>query len=418
MLLAKVDATEEKSLGEKFGVQGYPTLKIFRKGKATEYKGPRDAAGIVSHMEKQAAPTLTNLATEEAITQFKKVKGAAGAVILGYFSDVSNKLYKTFNSLASTLREDFSFGLISNSDLAKSAKYNNQIVIAKSDGTFKVYDPTEHGLDLESFINSNSFAVGGEYTESNAKRYASTNIPVLKLYIPVDFTKNAKRTLYYQRRLQKLVQNHPDWESQIHFTVANKDTFLRDPSSFGLTTSPEFLIVIEKGSQKYVMPSSETFNVENVEKFVTAFLNSKLESFIKSQEIEDQVSGTHVIRVVGKNFDQIVEDESKNVMIEFYAPWCGHCKTLEPIYEDLAKSLHNKKSGSGSGSDVVIAKLDATMNDWDKEKYAVQGFPTLYWKPKGKGSKIETYNGDREVKAMLQWINSRVGSSSSLDKDL
>jgi len=398
VVLAKVDCTEEKSLGDKFEVKGYPTLYVFRKGKKSEYKGPRDASGIVSYMQKQAAPVLTNLKSVDDVSNFKRTKGAAGAVILGYFSDLNNKLYQTFNSLASTLREDFSFGLISDPNTAKSHNYNNQIIVSKSDGSVKVYDPTEHGLDLESFINSNSFSVGGEFTETNSKRYSSTNLPILKLYIPIDYVKNQKRTQYYQRRLQKLVKDNPAYESQILFTIANKDTLLRDPSVYGLASSPDFLAVIEKDGSKYVMPVSPTFNVEVLRQFVDDYLAGKLESFVKSQEVEEQKPGTHVVRVVGRNFEQIVEDKSKNVMIEFYAPWCGHCKTLEPIYEELAK----KRGGKG---DVVIAKLDATANDWNQEKYKVSGFPTIFFKTKS--GKIETYNGEREVKAMNKWIDSK-----------
>ena len=45
--------------------------------------------------------------------------------------------------------------------------------------------------------------------------------------------------------------------------------------------------------------------------------------------------------VVGKNFDEIVNDESKDVLIEFYAPWCGHCKALAPKYEELGEKVSN-----------------------------------------------------------------------------
>lgn len=46
VLIAKVDATAESDLGTRYDVSGYPTLKIFRKGKESEYKGPRESRGI------------------------------------------------------------------------------------------------------------------------------------------------------------------------------------------------------------------------------------------------------------------------------------------------------------------------------------------------------------------------------------
>ena len=43
--------------------------------------------------------------------------------------------------------------------------------------------------------------------------------------------------------------------------------------------------------------------------------------------------------VVGKTFNEIVNDPTKDVLIEFYAPWCGHCKNLEPIYNELGEKV-------------------------------------------------------------------------------
>lgn len=43
--------------------------------------------------------------------------------------------------------------------------------------------------------------------------------------------------------------------------------------------------------------------------------------------------------VVAENFDEIVNAQDKDVLIEFYAPWCGHCKNLEPKYKELGEKV-------------------------------------------------------------------------------
>lgn len=71
---------------------------------------------------------------------------------------------------------------------------------------------------------------------------------------------------------------------------------------------------------------------------------------------------SEVVVLTPANFDKIVLDTSKDVLVEFYAPWCGHCKSLAPVYEKVAAAYKGEK-------DVVIAKLDADAHSGLGERY-------------------------------------------------
>merc|ERR1711872_482129 len=125
IVLAKVDATEEGAVAEKFEVRGYPTLKFFRNGKATEYGGGRTADTIVSWLEKKTGPPALAVASVEEATAF--VAGKDGSVI-GYFADQTVSAATAYLSVAGSL-DDFQFAITSSPEVAAEHKLEGDAVV-------------------------------------------------------------------------------------------------------------------------------------------------------------------------------------------------------------------------------------------------------------------------------------------------
>jgi len=146
----------------------------------------------------------------------------------------------------------------------------------------------------------------------------------------------------------------------------------------------------------------EAYNGGRTAKDIVSFVNGKAGTNARIKE-----AATAVVVLTDDNFDGIVKDSNKNVLVEFYAPWCGHCKKLVPDYEKLAGIFQSE-------SDVVIAKLDATEEKKKAEEFKVTGYPTLKWFPKD-NKDGESYDGGRTLADFVEFINEKTGSQRTKD---
>merc|ERR1712024_106620 len=145
----------------------------------------------------------------------------------------------------------------------------------------------------------------------------------------------------------------------------------------------------------------------NIRAFVTAFLEGKLKQHLLSEEIPEDWDAKPVKVLVGKNFEQVALDVEKNVLVEFYAPWCGHCKQLAPTWDKLGEKFEDN-------ADIVIAKMDSTGNELEDIK--IQGFPTIKLFKKG-DNKIVNYNGERTLEAMTKFLETGGVHGGPADED-
>lgn len=74
-------------------------------------------------------------------------------------------------------------------------------------------------------------------------------------------------------------------------------------------------------------------SVENLQKFLEDVREGKLEAYMKSEPLPDNSGALKT--AVAKNFAEVVMDNGKDTLVEFYAPWCGHCKKLAPVLEEV-----------------------------------------------------------------------------------
>lgn len=111
-------------------------------------------------------------------------------------------------------------------------------------------------------------------------------------------------------------------------------------------------------------------------------------------------SSSPVVKLTKDNFKKLVLDSDQLWMVEFFAPWCGHCKALAPAWEKAAKQLKGV---------VNIGAVDMTTDQEAGAPYNVQGFPTIKFFGFEK-SKPADYQGQRDDGSIVNYALEKVSS--------
>ncbi|CAN8099363.1 unnamed protein product [Discula destructiva] len=388
--LVKVDCTEESDLCQEFGVEGYPTLKVFRGlENHTPYKGQRKAGAIVSYMTKQSLPAVS-IITSETFEDFKK---ADKVVIVGYFESTDKAANETFSQIAEKLRDDYPFAASSEIALAQAEVdlHLPSIVLYKDfDEGKAVFEQKFDPEEIEAFIKSAATPLIGEVGPETYSEYMSAKKPLA--YI---FAETAEERKELSEALTAVAKSY---RGRINFATIDAKQFGAHAVNLNLKEDvfPSFAIQDVEKNLKFPFDHGKKITERDIKKFVDDFHAGKIEPSIKSEEIPEDNSGPVTV-VVAKNYDDIILDDTKDVLIEFYAPWCGHCKALAPKYEELGQLF----AASEFKDKVTIAKVDATANDVPDE---VNGFPSIKLYPAGDKKNPVDYSGSRTVEDLIEFI--------------
>nr|XP_058140889.1 protein disulfide-isomerase isoform X2 [Dasypus novemcinctus] len=394
--LAKVDATEESDLAQQYGVRGYPTIKFFKNGDTAspkEYTAGREADDIVNWLKKRTGPAATALsdgAAAESLVESSEV------AVIGFFKDVESDFAKQFLLAAESI-DDIPFGITSNSDVFSKYQLDKDGVVL-----FKKFDEGRNNFEGEvtkenllSFIKHNQLPLVIEFTEQTAPKIFGGEIKThILLFLP-------KSESDYDGKLSNFKKAAERFKGKILFIFIDSGHTdnQRILEFFGLKKDecPAVrLITLEEEMTKY-KPESEELTAEKIAEFCDRFLEGKIKPHLMSQELPEDWDKQPVKVLVGRNFEEVAFDEKKNVFVEFYAPWCGHCKQLAPIWDKLGETYKEHDS-------IVIAKMDATANEVEAVK--VHSFPTLKLFPASADRTVIDYNGERTLEGFKKFLES------------
>ncbi|XP_069318323.1 protein disulfide-isomerase A4 isoform X3 [Eulemur rufifrons] len=372
--------------------------------------------GIVDYMIEQSGPPSKEILALKQVQDF--LKDGDDVIIIGVFEGESDPAYQQYQDAANNLREDYRFHHTFSTELAKFLKVSpGKLVVMQPEKFQSKYEPRNNVMDIQGSTEGVAIKdyvvkhalplVGHRKTSNDAKRYSKR--PLVVVYYSVDFSFDYRAaTQFWRNKVLEVAKDFPEYT----FAIADEDDYATEVKDLGLSESGEDVnaAILDESGRKFAMEPEE-FDSDTLREFVMAFKKGKLKPVIKSQPVPKNNKGPVKV-VVGKTFDSIVMDPKKDVLIELYAPWCGHCKQLEPVYTSLAKKYKGQKG-------LVIAKMDATANDVTSDRYKVEGFPTIYFAPSGdKKNPIKFEGGERDLENLSKFVEEHATKLSRTKEEL
>lgn len=400
--LAKVDATAAKDTGARFEVKGFPTLIFFKNGNKMEYNAGRTASDIVSWVKKQSGPAAKTLATADDILALQE---SGDAVVIGYFADTASDSAKAFLALAGA-DELLEYGITSEDAVKEHLSLaGDSIVVLKpfddKRADFTVGDALDSAA-AAAFISGESTPLVQTFSQTAAKKIFGSPIQKHALF----FTDNAAP---HHAPLVEIFTGVGKALKGSILAVNVPSSEAKVAEYFGITKFPAFVFVdMSSGASMKKFPYEGSFDdADAITAHINAVLSGEMKAVLKSEEVTPEDTAGNVKVLKGTSFNDIVINNDKDVLVEFYAPWCGHCKKLAPTWDELGDKFAAVDS-------VVIAKMDSTANEVDVEGLDVKGFPTLYFFP-GQNKKPVKYESGRELEDFVEYLKEH--ASTKFDHD-
>ncbi|XP_032419388.1 protein disulfide-isomerase A2 isoform X1 [Xiphophorus hellerii] len=434
MRLAKVDAIEEKELADEFEVGSFPTLKVFINGERklpldytetwlsdrdsnmemtiagfgapvrldrdagitgkSQGGGKRSVEGIIQWMKRRAGPGTSNLDSVDSAAKFISTHNIS---VVGFFNSLESESAHVFKEVSFDLT-DVEFGVTVTPEVFQKYEVkSDSVVLFKKfdDGREDYVWSEEEKLDkhnLTSFIKENSLELIIPFNPEVADKIFASRIRLHSLLFINSTVQGQLELVEEAKAVAK------KFKGKMLFVLIDVTQALSHVLNyFGVSESdaPTARIIHMETQKKFNIPSG-ALTADSLWLLCQEVVDGIAMPYYRTEEIPEDWDKEPVKVLVGKNFKSVALDPAKNVFIEFYAPWCGHCKELAPIWDQLGEKYADHEN-------IIIAKMDATANE--VESLVISGFPTIKYYP-AEGKEVVDYTGNRDLETFSKFLDS------------
>ena len=392
---AKIDGTYYRKFYNKYDANGFPTVFLVAKGqKISEYNGAKKANLIIEWLNERILPTVVPIDSVEMFNKY--VKKSENKPLLAYFGYNFDE-FTSFDKLANNYLKDFTFINIRDKALLDKIKAKDRQV-----KMYKSFD--EKMVELQGSITYDSLV---SFIEKYGHPIVMKYNFKAKQYI---FDENHSGLLFLTNNSTSMDQIIEKVSQNTRNLIQTLVLKVEDSSSkyfqklIQIKDIPSVVIFdVRVHPKMYVLNKEIINNADKIIAYIKDWSNNKAPK--QYHKIPSELKG-NVLKVTERTFDKEVINNDLDVFVKFYAPWCGHCKHLAPIYEQLAEKLNNNDK-------LQIVEIDATMNT--VPGIQITGYPTLIFFKNGQKEKPIIYNGEHNLSEMTSFIKENA-SRKIIDK--
>ena len=406
---AKADGTVADDVATKLDIKGYPTLLFVRRGDGppVEYQGVRKADDVLKWAQSMLKPSVTTLASADELSKWTAQKKTTSLVL--FVADEGAAEAEAFRGVAAAepnlpcavstvdpasplaAASLAALGEVSRPALVAFTAFDEGPSVLRSSAS----EPLTHSRMLK-FVKAAALPAVLTYAAGKAEEeFFAAPVPVHLLFFHsaplVGPTRAALAAVGKELKGEAAL-------ATVDSTAHAELTSFFDVAPSGSLKAPALLGFSVANGTKYLHTGDVTQAA--ISQFARAVAGGSAQVHLRSQP-EAPLSGD-LIELVGSNFAKVAMDPSKDVLVQFYSPTCGHCRKLRPTFEAVAAKFADDE-------ELVVAMMDAVAND--VLGLEPEGFPMIVLYTKANKRGVE-YDGSRDMHDLVQFVSdARAGRS-------